>query len=369
MHGCDAAGCFGGVATSPADLAPVEYTLASETALTTSQPVGVKPLDLSAAGDDAERFAAARLHLRQFSETGNARYLGYAHATIGTMRNSNKPELLLLKARIQQSRHEFTAAAETLKPLLEERSSPAEAWLLATDSLRRAGDVGQARKGCVSLALSGRPELSHWCAIQVLQSSGNDERAFILAREGLTVINEPGSDLHRWALEITADTAARIGENALAVSLYRQALETGLENFATRLALADVLLQQGEADAVLELLDGHEENVAALIRMAIAKKIAGSGADDQMIERIEASFSGMTPGTLDDPRLRDRAIFELRFNEDVTLALDYTIANWQQQKGPEDFDLLRETAVKTNDPVALALVATWQARQGREARI
>ncbi|NNF40664.1 MAG: hypothetical protein HKN64_04745, partial [Woeseiaceae bacterium] len=186
---------------------------------------------------------------------------------------------------------------------------------------------------------------------------------------GLEAIAERGGDLHRWALEITADTAARIGDKTFAVSLYRQALETGRENFATRLALADVLLQQGEADAVLDLLDGHKENVSAMIRMAIARKRAGRSTEDRMVERIEASFSGMTPETLDDPRLRDRAIFELRYNDDPTLALQYTVANWQQQKGPEDFDLLRETAAKTNDPVALALVATWQAKKSEEARI
>ena len=120
-------------------------------------------------------------------------------------------EELLLRARIQQAKHEFDAAAGTLRRALDAAPNSGEGWLLYADVLRRAGDIPAARTACLELALAGHADLAGYCAVEVMLVLGDNEAAYQLARRQPDVSGNRDAALRRWALEVRAGAAAALG--------------------------------------------------------------------------------------------------------------------------------------------------------------
>lgn len=332
---------------SPERPAAIAYALPGNFILTNKLSATIPR---SGPGTDA-LLQTVREHLQTFSTSGDARYLRYARATLAATdtRRTSSPSARLLQARILQAEHQFNDAAELLQSVVALEPGNSEAWLLMTDSLRRAGRTDEASGGCLNLALGGHATLANWCSVQLLQSRGDSERAYTLARQFLAESAELEVNVQRWSFEIAADAAVSAGRYDAAVLLYRQAMSIGKGSFATRLAYADVLLEIGEYDAAAKLLDEDREKISALIRIVVADRAKGDGAARADIDRIEASFVDMSPDLVADLRLRDRAMYELRYVENFKLALVYATANWEQQKGPEDRALLHEARQQALD--------------------
>lgn len=165
--------------------------------------------------------------------------------------------------------------------------------------------------------------------------------------------------MQRWSAEVAAEAAALAGHQDKATAIYRRLVDDGASSFSARLAYADLLLQRRQADAVLRLLAADVGRLPAQVRIAIAMKLRGDTPDPRLHTAINDTFRDMSADRVADLRLRDRAVFELYYNEDPQLALRYALANWQQQKGPEDLSLLREAAIAANDVGSLAIVSRW----------
>ncbi|MEQ8205528.1 MAG: tetratricopeptide repeat protein, partial [Woeseia sp.] len=257
---------------------------------------------------------SARENLALFSSTGDTRFLAYAHVILNAAETRQgaaeiSPALMLLRARILQAEHHFDAAADILNKVVQRRPGSPEAWLLLADSSIRAGRLDDARSTCFKLALAVDAGLAQWCAILVLQASGEDALAYRRAQAELASASTREDSVRRWMLEIAADSAARTGQLQEAIELYTRVVTIGGESLASRLALADVLLAAEKNADVIALLNEDRDKIAASIRLTMAREASGSPVRDDTLERIKASFMGMSPENTDDLRLRDRAIF------------------------------------------------------------
>jgi phage tail protein X len=105
-------------------------------------PAGTRYADLS-----ARRLARGRLdvalplaqfYIQQSRSSGDLRYLGYADAVLAPWAQQRPavPAALVLQATVQQSRHEFSAALDTLDRALGARPNDPQALLTRATVLR-----------------------------------------------------------------------------------------------------------------------------------------------------------------------------------------------------------------------------------------
>ncbi len=306
--------------------------------------------------------ARARTELVRFSESGHSRHLRYAKLILSssTLQQKEPLEYALIQSRILQAEHKFVEAAELLRPALDKSPSSIEGWLLLSDTLRRAGLVGEARKACLNTALAGNLELAQWCAIQVSQSAGEASRAYKASQQLLGSIHRLPEESRSWAHSIAADAAAGAGFPEQAIDYMKTAMASGRTSLAARLTTADMMIESGRYAEVAGLLRNDSNHISAQVRLALSETALGEGPSVGLIEQIEAEFA-VADAISDDLRLRDRAIWELHFNGNSRKALDYALANWQLQKGSEDILLLRVAAKVAGDNKTLDMLNAWQA--------
>ena len=304
-----------------------------------------------------------RALLVEFAVSGDARYLRYAEAALEkTSAVTPAAEELLLRARIQQAKHEFDAAAGTLRRALDAAPNSAEGWLLYADVLRRAGDIPAARTACLELALAGHADLAGYCAVEVMLVLGDSEAAYRLARRQPDVAGDRDAALRRWALEVRAGAAAATGRTEEALSLFAEAATTGEAPFATRLAYADLLFAESRYAAVLDVL-ADDDSVSAQVRRLAAARALGMEPAPGVEAMLASRFASATPTDAEALSFRDRALYELHGTGDVGTALEFALANWDRQKGLEDLELVQAAARAAGDAIALRRLDAWRASE------
>src|ERR1700729_1467972 len=118
------------------------YVPASDNTILAELSEGTRYADVS-----ARRLARARVdvaiplaqfYIQQSRLSGDLRYLGYAEAVLAPWVNQNPPvpDVLVLQATLQQSRHEFTASLATLERALTARPDHPQALLVRATVLR-----------------------------------------------------------------------------------------------------------------------------------------------------------------------------------------------------------------------------------------
>lgn len=313
-------------------------------------------------GEVSAGLEQTKTYLRRLSETGDARYLRYAKSAMNSLpdNTSGSLERFILQARILQSEHQFESAAKILQRVTATTPASREAWLLLSDTLRRSGRLPEARTACFNLALSGATTLAQWCGLQILQSTGNSQRAYELSKSLLPAALQLPDNAYVWALQVAGDSATGAGNLAEAIKLYERAAEFQPSTLALRLAYADLLIDAGRYSEATALLEQDRLNTSALVRILIAQKKAGKRVDADARARVEQSFADASQYPQNDTRYRDQAIWSLNFHDDPDSALEFAKRNWAQQKGNEDLDLLRTAAVAAEDTETIAELNAWQ---------
>lgn len=310
---------------------------------------------------DARTGMEPGLLLERFYRTGDARYLNYARAVLGG-RQAQPVADAIIRIRLESAEHRFSSAAQLATSVLDQAPRNVEARLLRTDALRRIGDIAGARRDCLALAMAVDTAVGHWCAVQILVSEGRVSAAYEAAQKLSSAGIRTTTATERWTAAIIAEAAALSGHREHAMEIYDRLVASRQADLSARLAYADLLIAEGRPGKVSGLLARDTGRLPAQVRIAIALKRQNEAPDLRLESGIESAFAGMSPDETGDLRLRDRALFELHYNEQPQLALRYALANWEQQKGPEDLSLLAETATAANDWDALEIVSQWESR-------
>lgn len=348
--------------------AAVQWDLADDRILADGLPPSAAGARLDASGAVAVP-DAVRTHLSRLAASGDPRHLRYGWAALSgaPAAGADAVELAVLEARLLQSEHRFDAAASRLRDAVAARPGNAEAWLLLSDVLRRGGHVDEARRACLRVALAGAPVLGHWCAVQALQSVGNYDRAMAASDRLLPGVDRLPAPSRRWALEVAADAAIGARDPVRAVDLYRRAHAIGEPPFALRLAFADALIDSGRHAEVFAILRDDVKNVSALVRIAIASRAIGEPLPPADLAYLDSVMAADGRDGTDVLRLRDAAVWALRYRGDPLKALDLALRNWAAQKGAEDARLLRTAAIAAGDREAQILLHEWQQQRAAEA--
>jgi Tfp pilus assembly protein PilF len=301
----------------------------------------------------------ARADISRARALSDPRYLGRAQATLGRWwaMAVPPPDVLLLRATIEQSLHDFHAARADLDQLIASRPNDAQAQLTRAVVATVTADYPAARASCDAVTALAPAIVAEACKAPLDALAGRADDAYAaLAR----AIDDARGDagLQLWATTTLAELAIQRGDEPAARALLERVLAADPTDAYTRAALADVLMQEHDPAAASKLCAGFEQIDNLLTRRAIAEH-AAHGPDagtlaSQMHDRIAAAAERG-----DRVHMREEAMFVLAVDGDASRALVLAKANWDVQKELADARLLAEAATAAGDRAAAAPVIAW----------
>jgi hypothetical protein len=312
-------------------------------------------------GDLALAIRVATQDIEAARAESDPRYNGYAEAALGPWIALASPPnaVLLLRATLRQSTHDFRGALEDLDRVISADPRNLQARLTRATVLQVEGEYADALKNCFSLALFADNLVTTTCIASVNSLNGHAQAS----REALQDASDrAGADesphLRLWALTILAEIDARAGDGVAAERHFRQALALGLRDGYLLGAYADFLLDAGRPQEVLALLENESRIDALLLRLALAEQMLGIGALSQHILELGERFR-MNRLRGDTSHQREEARFTLHLLKRVPEALRLAEANWSVQHEPWDARTLLEAALASGDSIAARPVLEW----------
>lgn len=292
----------------------------------------------------------ARRYIEQGRSRADPRYLGYAQSALGpwwTLQPPPEP-VLLLRATIRQSQHEFVPALDDLAQLLRTAPGNAQAWLMRATILQVRGQYAEATRSCESLTRLVQPHVLAVCQAGSAALSGNAQDSYRLLQRAQEQAATASVAEQVWVETALAEVAARLSLSAEADRHFRRALQLDAADPYLKAAYADFLIDTARPAEAARLLAGDTRVDGLLLRLALAEQQLGSATLSSRIAELQARFeAGHARG--DRVHLREEARFRLHLRRDATGALRLAQDNWAVQKEPADARVLLEAALAARD--------------------
>jgi tetratricopeptide (TPR) repeat protein len=343
------------IAAGTADALAGPYVPTNDNAVLAEISAGTRYADVS-----ARRLARARVdvaiplaqfYIQQSRLSGDLRFLGYAEAVLApwVKQTPPRPNVLVLQATLQQSRHEFSASLDTLDHALAVRPEDAQALLIRATVLRVLGRYPEASTACEQFSRLVEPRLAALCLESLRGLNGHLESAYA----SLTQVSTQGwlNSEKSWLYSELGEMAVRLGRDEEAERWFQQDLCLSPTDFYVRAAYADLMLQQDRPGETLALLAGQESLEPLLLRIAIAQKRLRDPALAQSSARLSAAFAAELQRG-EAVHRREQARFLLEVLDQPELSLAAALENWRVQHEPDDVLVLMRAASAAGNPGA-----------------
>jgi tetratricopeptide (TPR) repeat protein len=344
------------------------YVPSSENAVLAELSAGTRYADVS-----ARRLARARVdvaiplaqfYIQQSRSSGDLRFLGYAEAVLAPWVKSSPPlpDVLVLQATLQQSRHEFTASLATLDRALAVRPNDPQALLIRATVLRVLGRYPEAGLACDQFSRLVEARLGALCTQGLRGLTGDLESAY----SALAQISSQGwlNSERSWLYSDLGEMAVRLGRDDDAQRWFQRDLNLVPTDFYVRAAYADLLLRQRRPADVLALLKGQESFEPLLLRIAIAQKELDDPGLTQSSARLRTAFSAELQRG-EAVHRREQARFLLEVEDQPKLSLGAALDNWTVQREPDDVLILVSAAKAAGHPEAAEPALRFARAQGQ----
>lgn len=320
-------------------------------------PAGI-PARAAAPADPAAAALQARTYIEQARREGDPRFLGYAERVLRPWWPQVAPPapVLLMRATLRQSRHDFDGALRDLERLLDDNPHDAQALLTRATILRVQGRAVEAIAPCVRLRGLADPLYARLCEAAARGLSGELRRA-AAALDALD-LGRAGPELRAWWVAERADMARRLGHPEQALRLYAGALAGGIEDPQLVAAACELLIEAGRPQEALRLAGAGPR--AELLRLRRAQAARAAGAPEPALEAALAESFERSRRRGEDQHLREEARFELSVRGDAGAALRLARDNWRTQREPGDALLLAQAALAAGDRGALDELRRWR---------
>jgi uncharacterized protein (TIGR02996 family) len=308
------------------------------------------------AADPQNVTLAARVAQKNIEEAralSDPRYLGYAQAALGPWWDLEAPPapVLLLRATIRQSTHDFDRALSDLDALVKVTPDDPQAWLTRSVVLGVVGRYDEARQSCLPLVGRTSPLVVAVCNASLDGVTGNAAGAY--DRLSAAARLSRSAEERAWATSILGEIAVRRGDVAAAETNFKAALAADPDDAYVLGAYADLLLDQGRPAEAAALVRDRTVNDALLLRLALAEVALHGHRAKELVADLDARFDASHLRG-DTVHRREEARFALGLLHDVPRALALAKANWGVQKEPWDVRVLLESALAAHDPGAAA---------------
>ena len=354
------AGACGATPYVPADGRQVVERLPSR-----ADPVQRELLQLRAElsknpNDVARATTLARRYVEQARLEGDPRYLGYAQAALAPWWKLAQPsdDVLVLRATLRQSTHQFALALADLDTVLARDSGNVQARLTRATVQTVTGDYAGAKASCMRLYSRAPTLIVQTCLSNIGSVNGDARASFDKLKATLDQHADTAPGVRTWVSTLLAEMAARAGDDAGADTLFKQAMAGPEPDSYLLGAYADFLLDRGRAGEVATLLKDRTRIDALLLRYAIALKAMRANDAAAQAAALRLRFeAAMLRG--DTVHQREQARFELALRGEPKSAVRLALLNWAVQKEPADLRILVETAAASGDAVAALIALDW----------
>jgi tetratricopeptide (TPR) repeat protein len=293
----------------------------------------------------------ARLDVQEGRSLSDPRYLGYAQAALAPWWDleTPPPPVLLLRATIRQSTHDFDRALADLDVLVKLTPDDPQAWLTRSVVLGVRGRYEEAKKSCLPLVGRTSPLVVAVCNAGLDGVTGDAKGAYARLTDAVRL--SPSADERAWAESTRGELAERLGDTAHAEESFKAALASDPNDAYVLGAYADMLLDLYRPAEAAALVKDRTINDALLLRLALAESQMHAGGQEEHTEELRARFDASHMRG-DVVHRREEARFELGLLHDAGKALDLAKANWEVQHEPWDVRVLLESALAAHDAAA-----------------
>lgn len=302
----------------------------------------------------------ATFYVQKGRRDSDPRQLGRAQAALAPW--WDQPEapvpVLVLRATIRQSTHDFAPARADLERALARDPRNAQAWLTLATVQQVTGDLAAARQSCTRLAALAPPLIHITCTAAVDGAGGRAEEAL----KGLTAILDatPGSQtgVTAWARTLQAELAQRTSQAQTAERSFKAALALDPSDAYAIAAYADFLLDEERPREVLRLIGPDTAVDSLLLRYVLAARAAGADNATEKTRVLTVRFAAARARG-DRVHLREEARFALHVSGDSRQALALALENWKSQREPADARIALEAALAARDSRSVREIMDW----------
>lgn len=317
--------------------------------------------------DVASRLAL--LHIARARSASDPRYLGQAQAVLAAWWSEPDPpvRILLLRATILQSNHEFGPALADLAKAVQREPGNAQAWLTLATVQQVTGAADSARSSCRSLAGLAPPLVVMTCIASIEGANGNADAALQSLAAITHVSAAESADVRAWATTLQAELAERLSKTDEAEAFFKRALLLDPKDAYTVAAYADFLLDGGRPREVMSLIRPETPSDPLLLRYVLAARSMGAPDGAAQAAKLGERFAA-SRARGDRVHQREEARYTLEVLKDARGALALASENWKIQKEPADARILLEAANAAGDRNAAREVLDWLSRTRLEGR-
>ncbi len=320
--------------------------------------------DQRAAPDDlASAQAAARVLIDEGRNRGDSRLVGAAVGVLRPFLADPTADTLYLAATARQYQHDFKGALALLDQALALSPADINARLSRATILTVRGDYAAARDDCTRITDLQRPDVGFLChaTTEILTANGPG-----YANRLQVILDQPdllAPGLRGWAMGLIGEVALHQGDTAQAKARFQAVFADNPLAQREALLLADILLQDGQAQAALDLLAASPETDGVLIRRVLALRTLGDSKAADLTATLDKRFAlnldlGLTA------HAREETMYFLTIAADPAQALARAKVNWDLQHEIEDAMLLMQAAEAAGQPQAAQPVRDWMAQIG-----
>ncbi|WP_287127863.1 lipopolysaccharide assembly protein LapB [Candidatus Cyanaurora vandensis] len=299
----------------------------------------------------------SRRYIEMGRLTADPRYNGYAQAVLAPWWEKPPAEVLLMRATLRQSSHDFKGALADLEQLIKADPRSAQARLTRAVVYQVQGEYALAKQDCASLIQLSTELVTVSCLAGVASLNRQAEQSYRLLARVLKASPQAGLGEKLWATTLLGEIAARQGQAKAAELHFKQAMALGPDAYLLG-AYADFLLDQGRPQAVVDLLKDQTRVDGLLLRLVLAEQTLKAPVLATHRADLTARFAASRLRG-DTVHQREEARFLLQVLKQPKQALPVAQANWQIQREPADTYLLLAAALAAGDKTAAQPALTW----------
>ena len=305
----------------------------------------------------------AQVYVSRSRTESDPRYLGQAQSALAFWWTQASPPIpiLLLRATIRQSTHDFNNARRDLDQAVTREPGNAQAWLTMATVQQVTGDLKGALESCREVVPLTPPLIGATCIAGIDGAEGRAVQAYEALNAAMLASDAGGRDsvgVRTWAITLQAEIAERLNRMTEAERLYKASLALDATDAYAIAAYADFLLDAGRPSEVLTLIPANTRAEVLLLRRAIAAKLALSPDAAAVAKDLGERFAA-SKARGDRVHLREEARYALAIKYEPKEALALARENWQVQKEPLDARIALESAIAARQPKAVADVLSW----------
>ena len=312
----------------------------------------------------------AQLHIRRARTESDPRHLGQAEAALAPWWNLQNPPVpvLVLRATIRQSLHDFAHARADLEQVVARDANNAQAWLTLATVQHVTGDYTHARASCAQLRGRATVPVQAACVAAIDGAEGKAQQGFNLLQKAIHDSRGLSREMRAWILTLQAELAERASQPKTAERLYRQALILDRRDAYATAAYADFLLDQRRPREVLKLIPADAATDVLMLRRVLAGHTVNAKEAAREADALAARYAAARSRG-DRVHLREEARFLLHVRGDADAAFALATENWRTQKEPADVRILLESANAVGARAGADEALAWLERTRLEGRM